>query len=277
MSQEELAARLSVVRQTVSKWETGRSVPDAEMVIRIAALFQVSVQELLGIEEETHPDDLAKELARVNQQLAQQMEAARIGKLADRKRGIILMLSFLALLAALALDRPVVSVVLVGLCFLGALWVFYRNIGLLTHDTTSRSSLPFLRAITVLNGLFLILCVTGVVLWQTGVITGSEQEEKLLAAALISGVMVFSSIIAPKLPFNRYVGLRLPWTVQDEETWNIAHKTLGITALPVAAFYLAAAYITEAFDLVTLISVLVWIGCPGLISLWFFRRKYHGS
>ena len=34
-SQEELAARLHVVRQTVSKWEKGRSVPDAELLVRL--------------------------------------------------------------------------------------------------------------------------------------------------------------------------------------------------------------------------------------------------
>ena len=43
MSQEELAIRLAVVRQTVSKWENGLSVPDAEMVIKIAELFHVPV------------------------------------------------------------------------------------------------------------------------------------------------------------------------------------------------------------------------------------------
>ena len=36
LSQEELAARLHVVRQTVSKWEKGRSVPDADLLIRLA-------------------------------------------------------------------------------------------------------------------------------------------------------------------------------------------------------------------------------------------------
>ena len=47
MSQEQLAVRLSVVRQTVSKWETGLSVPDAEIVIKMAELFHVSVNEIL--------------------------------------------------------------------------------------------------------------------------------------------------------------------------------------------------------------------------------------
>ncbi|MDF2700588.1 MAG: helix-turn-helix transcriptional regulator [Haloplasmataceae bacterium] len=54
MSQETLAQQLNIVRQTISKWEKGLSVPDADMLTRIAELFEVSVSELLGskIEEE---------------------------------------------------------------------------------------------------------------------------------------------------------------------------------------------------------------------------------
>ena len=48
LSQEELAIRLNVVRQTISKWEKGLSVPDADMLIKIADIFEVSVSELLG-------------------------------------------------------------------------------------------------------------------------------------------------------------------------------------------------------------------------------------
>ena len=47
MTQEELAEKLHVVRQTVSKWEKGISLPDAEMLERLADLFGVTADELL--------------------------------------------------------------------------------------------------------------------------------------------------------------------------------------------------------------------------------------
>lgn len=47
-TQEELAARLHVVRQTVSKWEKGVSVPDAQTVSRLAEIYEVNVSDLLG-------------------------------------------------------------------------------------------------------------------------------------------------------------------------------------------------------------------------------------
>ena len=47
-SQEVLAERLNVVRQTVSKWENGLSVPDAKMLNRLAELFEVPLDTLVN-------------------------------------------------------------------------------------------------------------------------------------------------------------------------------------------------------------------------------------
>lgn len=71
-SQEQLAFRLNVVRQTISKWEKGLSVPDAELLMRLADVLDVSVSDLLGTKIEV-PDGedkelvLAKELAKLNE------------------------------------------------------------------------------------------------------------------------------------------------------------------------------------------------------------------
>lgn len=72
MSQETLAQQLNIVRQTISKWEKGLSVPDADILTRIAELFEVSVSELLGskIEEEKNINEIAAQLALLNEQLA---------------------------------------------------------------------------------------------------------------------------------------------------------------------------------------------------------------
>lgn len=72
-SQEELAIKLNVVRQTISKWEKGHSVPDAEMITKIADVFEVPVSQLLGekIEVEKEPNILAEQLALINEQLAE--------------------------------------------------------------------------------------------------------------------------------------------------------------------------------------------------------------
>ena len=43
LSQEELAIKLNVVRQTISKWENGLSVPDSDMLISISEIFETPV------------------------------------------------------------------------------------------------------------------------------------------------------------------------------------------------------------------------------------------
>ena len=67
-----MATRLHVVRQTISKWEKNLSVPDADTLIRLAEILEVSVSELLGakIENENTASDVAEQLSRINEQLA---------------------------------------------------------------------------------------------------------------------------------------------------------------------------------------------------------------
>ena len=81
LSQEELAIKLNVVRQTVSKWERGLSVPDSSMLISLAEELGTSVNVLLGesVEEKTPNDDvdikaIAERLEVINLQLARKSE-----------------------------------------------------------------------------------------------------------------------------------------------------------------------------------------------------------
>ena len=98
LSQQELAVKLNVVRQTVSKWEQGLSVPDSEMLISISQALETPVSTLLGeTVEQNDKDDLkaiSRKLEVVNLQLAQNKNAS--------KKGVrILLIVLLALIAAI--------------------------------------------------------------------------------------------------------------------------------------------------------------------------------
>ena len=58
LSQEELSIKLHVVRQTISKWESGLSVPDAEMLMTISEIFETPVSEILGYKLQGQCDNL---------------------------------------------------------------------------------------------------------------------------------------------------------------------------------------------------------------------------
>lgn len=70
-TQEDLANRLHVTRQTISKWEKGYSVPDAEMLTGLADILDVPVSELLGgrVESAGETDAVVEQLSRLNEQL----------------------------------------------------------------------------------------------------------------------------------------------------------------------------------------------------------------
>ena len=81
LSQQELAVKLNVVRQTVSKWEQGLSVPDSDMLITMSEVLETPVSTLLG---ETVPEAevdtlkaISEKLEVINLQLAQRKAARR--------------------------------------------------------------------------------------------------------------------------------------------------------------------------------------------------------
>lgn len=123
-SQETLAQQLNVVRQTVSKWEKGISVPDAEMLNALSELFEVPVSTLLGSKIEEQPtesdskmDEIAKQLAILNEQLANQ---------AVRKRKITKRI-ITAILIAIA------GIILLCFLYMAALILFRYHVASNTH------------------------------------------------------------------------------------------------------------------------------------------------
>lgn len=278
MSQEELAVHLHVVRQTISKWEKGLSVPDAEVLIHMAQVLDVPVSRLLGTEiPNTETETLTKELERLNQELSEAHQRAALIHRAESKRHLILFLTFLSMLISLAAGKEIISVLLSGLCILACLFILYRNLALLTAVTSDElQQLHTLRAATIFNGALLVVCMGMAVLTGLDVLTLSENQEKIFAMLLISCIILFSGMISPRIPFTRHTGLRLPWTIRDEDTWNLAHKIIGFTSVPIVLLYLSAAWTIPDFEAVSAAAVLIWIGIPGLVSFLYYWKKVHG-
>lgn len=99
LSQQELADKLNVVRQTVSKWEQGLSVPDADMLLTLSEVFETPVSTLLGETVMETPADplraISEKLEVINLQLAKR-------KNAKEKTLFWLLISFCAVTAVLA-------------------------------------------------------------------------------------------------------------------------------------------------------------------------------
>lgn len=135
LSQEELAIKLHVVRQTVSKWEQGLSVPDSDLLLSLSEALETPVSALLG-ETMAEPavDELkviSEKLAVINLQLAQRKETRR-----KALHGLFLSLCVLIVLtfaAFIAWNSPYLGwnyhdpeTAVVGAAFHIAEWLFVR-------------------------------------------------------------------------------------------------------------------------------------------------------
>lgn len=119
LTQEELAIRLKVVRQTVSKWEKGYSVPDAETLQKIADILEVDIKQLLGadIEIEKSSNEVAEQLSRINEQLAiKNRRSRRIWKTIGIILLTILVLYILLAIAGLVFYVPTSDKIVID-CF----------------------------------------------------------------------------------------------------------------------------------------------------------------
>lgn len=134
-SQEELSVKLNIVRQTVSKWEQGLSVPDAEMLISISEVFDTPVSTILGENiDEKEKNDLkviSEKLEVINEQLLNYQKEKRKKKF---QALIIIDISIILLFILLAiLDSPyqswdysITEWAILGTFYQAFEWIFMR-------------------------------------------------------------------------------------------------------------------------------------------------------
>ena len=91
------------------------------------------------------------------------------------------------------------------------------------------------------------------------------------------GLMGIIGNTSPKLPFNRYMGLRLPWTIRDEETWRVAHRWLGYLTFPIIIIMLTAFLLGVKVNDVATYGIITWIAIPGIYSGWIYYKRMGGK
>lgn len=187
----------------------------------------------------------------------------------------LLLLSLVGMGASLFLGETRFGIFVVLLLCLITLLLFYRHIPELTDTEKNSPQSRTISSITVSSVVLVLFCA----FIAQGIGKGwiREQWGNLLAVLLILFLLIFLGNLAPKIPFNRYTGLRLPWTIRDEDTWVIAHRILGYLSFPLALIFIVL--VASGCPLGPAIGgvILTWIGVPGLISLWYYYRKYMGK
>lgn len=206
----------------------------------------------------------------------------------ERAKLLIAFLSVAAILAVLL--GGVVGCAVAGACTAVIMVIYFKNIAAISNISEDNPKVRTLRGVTIFSVVYLIVAVLFTVAVNEGMFDRFTEKmspkefdtaEKLLMAVILALPMAVYGNTAPKLPFNRFVGLRLPWTVRDEQTWLIAHRILGYLSLPLAILLFVPVRTGMNYgDYVKFWwtgALFLWIGIPGIISGVYYWRKYSGK
>ncbi len=205
----------------------------------------------------------------------------------ERAKLLIAFLSVAGILAVLL--GGVVGCAVAGACTAVMMVIYLKNIAAISNISEDNPKVRTLRGVTVFSAVYMIAAVLFAVAVNKGMFDRLTEKMspkefdtavKLLMAAFLALPMAVYGNTAPKLPFNRFAGLRLPWTVRDEQTWLIAHRILGYLSLPLAILLFVPVRAGMNYEDYAKFwwtgDLLLWIGIPGVVSAVFYWRKFSG-
>ena len=194
---------------------------------------------------------------------------------ATKSRVIIGSCSLAILVISLVLEGELIPMLLMLLFALIALIVLYKDLPNLSNVSEDNPKTKTLRNVTVFSICVLVILIPTCVLLDKGIIQLTPYQETLFVPILIATLIIGIGNFAPKLPCNRYTGLRLPWTVYDEDTWIVAHRLLGRLSLPCGILCFAGVGSLEKGALISVTMALLWMGIPSVVSYIYFYKKWH--
>ena len=193
----------------------------------------------------------------------------------NKAKTAISLLSVMGVAFSLLLPHGLASSVPVLLCALAAVGILYHKLPELSNVSEDNPKAKTLRSITVFNVIVAAGLIVFTVLMEKEIIRLSEESARFVLPVIFSVLMIVFGNAAPKIPHNRYTGLRLPWTVSDEETWIVAHRILGYLSFPCGILSLAGVSDLRASVYIPMTLLTVWILVPAALSYLFFCRKWY--
>lgn len=132
-------------------------------------------------------------------------------------------------------------------------------------------------SIMCISVVILLLIIVGyIILKDFQFIVLSDTQEYFFSEILVLSFMALLGSCANTLPFNKHVGLRLPWTLADYQTWRYAHKLLHELTFPAILFSIAILKMFPNKSKTLMIwSVLLYLGVPSFFSYLYYKKKHQ--
>jgi len=193
----------------------------------------------------------------------------------NKARIAIGLLSVIALILAIVIQNEVVSFVVISICALASIIILYKHLPQLSNVSENNPKVKTLKGITIANIILVIALVILAVLVEKQIVVWTDEQASWILPAIFAVIIIGFGNVAPKVPHNRYTGLRLPWTVSDEETWIVAHRILGYISVPCGLLCFAGVGNLDRAALISVVMLFVWILVPGILSYIFYYKKWH--
>lgn len=186
-------------------------------------------------------------------------------------RVLFLLTSLLILVGGFVLPENNLTVSIIGGLLIIALVILDIKAGKITNLSEDN---PKVKTIRTLNRLIISIVVVACIFFILSPIESSVDinSNEILLLGVTSIFIMFFGNQSPKIPFNRYIGLRLPWTIRDEDTWKIAHKIVGYLSFPIALIMFISGFFFKV-ETVAVTGILTWVAIPSLYSLFFYYNK----
>lgn len=187
---------------------------------------------------------------------------------------IICILSFVLLICGfLAPDTNITSAI-VGILIFILLIIFHVYTPKIAGLSVDNPKVKTMRRMNVLSMVLVAICF-GIINWSSE-LPFVKDNQSIMDLTIIIVVIISIGNVAPKFPFNRYIGLRLPWTIRDEKTWKIAHSILGYLTFPIVIIILIGGLIVNTEEFAKW-GFIAWVAIPSIYSCYYYYLRISGS
>lgn len=187
---------------------------------------------------------------------------------------LFLITSLIILIGGFMVKESNLTISIIGVVVIFTLIIFDVNAPKIAKLSEENVKIKTMRT---LNRLTILIIIIGCIFSILSPIKSSLDPKinEILLVGLCSIFIMFFGNLAPKIPFNRYMGLRLPWTVRDEDTWRVAHRILGYVSFPIGIVMFVLSFFFK-IETIVVTGVLTWIIIPSIYSLVFYYKKIKG-
>lgn len=187
---------------------------------------------------------------------------------------LFLITSLIILIGGFMVKESNLTISIIGAVVIFTLIIFDVNAPKIVKLSEGNVKIKTMRT---LNRLTILIIIIGCIFSILSPIKSSldSKTNEILLVGLCSIFIMFFGNLAPKIPFNRYMGLRLPWTVRDEDTWRVAHRILGYISFPIGIVMFVLSFFFK-IETIVVTGILTWIIIPSIYSLVFYYKKIKG-